>query len=104
MIRTSARNERALFRVGPAAATPGGIAGRATGNPVSHPAVLLERQRRSRPSPPAEAGIVLQLWRYRPDVLSDGVIDPFSLALSLRGESDERVQMAIDEMLEELQW
>ncbi|MBP5638553.1 MAG: hypothetical protein J6X55_03680, partial [Victivallales bacterium] len=54
--------------------------------------------------PPAEADIVLQLWRYRPDVLGDGVIDPLSLALSLRGESDERVQMAIDEMLEELQW
>lgn len=66
--------------------------------------LLLERQRMTSPSPPAEAGIVLQLWRYRPDVLSDGVIDPFSLALSLRGESDERVQMAIDEMLEELQW
>ena len=54
--------------------------------------------------PPDEADIVLQLWRYRPDVLGDGAIDPLSLALSLRGESDERVQMAIDEMLEELQW
>ena len=54
--------------------------------------------------PPDEADIILQLWRYRPDVLGDGAIDPLSLALSLRGETDERVQMAIDEMLEELQW
>ena len=54
--------------------------------------------------PPDEADIVLQLWRYRPNILGDGAIDPLSLALSLRGETDERVQMAIDEMLEELQW
>ena len=55
--------------------------------------------------PPDEADIVLQLWRYRPNVLGDdGAIDPFSLALSLRGETGERVQMAIEEMLEELQW
>jgi len=66
--------------------------------------LLLERQRMASPPSPAEADIVLQLWRYRPDVLGDGAIDPLSLALSLMGESDERVQMAIDEMLEELQW
>ena len=51
-----------------------------------------------------EADIVLQLWRYRPDILGDGAIDPLSLALSLRGESDERVQMALDEMMEDFQW
>ncbi len=54
--------------------------------------------------PPDEADIVLQLWRYRSNVLGDGTIDPLSLALSLWGDTDKRVQMAIDEMLEELQW
>ena len=54
--------------------------------------------------PADEADIVLQLWRYRPDILGDGAIDPLSLALSLRGESDERVQMALDEMMEDFQW
>jgi hypothetical protein len=54
--------------------------------------------------PPDEADIVLQLWRYRPDILGNGAIDPLSLALSLREETDERVQMALGEMLEELPW
>ena len=38
--------------------------------------LLLERQRMASPPSPAEADIVLQLWRYRPDVLGDGAIDP----------------------------
>ena len=50
------------------------------------------------------ADIVLQLWRYRPNMLGNNGIDPLSLALSLKDESDERVQMAIDEMLETFQW
>ncbi len=54
--------------------------------------------------PTNEADIVLQLWRYRPDFLGNGRIDPLSLMLSLRGETDERVQMAIDEMMEKFQW
>ena len=54
--------------------------------------------------PADEADIVLQLWRYRPDILGCGTIDPLSLALSLKGENDERVQMALDEMMEDFQW
>ena len=62
------------------------------------------RKRKYEVIPPDEADIVLQLWRYSPDVLGDGAIDSLSLALSLREETDERVQMAIDEILRELQW
>lgn len=54
--------------------------------------------------PVEEADIVLQLWRYRPDILGDGAIDPLSLSLSLKCEADERVQTALDEMMEAFQW
>lgn len=53
---------------------------------------------------PDSADIVLQLWRYRPNILGDNGIDPLSLTLSLKNESDERVRMAVDEMLEGIQW
>ncbi|MBR5080510.1 MAG: hypothetical protein IKX30_17360 [Victivallales bacterium] len=51
-----------------------------------------------------EADIVLQLWRYRPNILGENKIDPLSLVISLRDDNDERVQMAIDELLEGFQW
>ena len=53
---------------------------------------------------PDSTDIVLQLWRYRPNILGDNGIDPLSLALSLKDESDERIQMAVEEMLEDFQW
>ncbi|TFH47081.1 MAG: transcriptional regulator [Lysobacterales bacterium] len=42
----------------------------------------------------------LQIWRYDPKVLAvDRSVDPFSLYLSLRDQSDERVEMALEEMM-----
>lgn len=42
----------------------------------------------------------LQVWRYDPKLLEvDGSVDPFSLYISLQGETDERVEMAIEEMM-----
>lgn len=44
---------------------------------------------------------VLQIWRYDPKALEvDGLVDPFSLYLSLREETDERIEMALEEMME----
>lgn len=44
---------------------------------------------------------LLQVWCYSPKVLEvDGHVDPFSLYLSLHNENDERVQMALEEMME----
>ena len=44
----------------------------------------------------------LQVWRYEPRLLArNGVVDPFSLYLSLKDEPDERVQIALEEMMEE---
>lgn len=49
------------------------------------------------PSP--EPGACLwQIWRYNPNISHiPGSVDPFSLILSLRNESDERVQQALIE-------
>lgn len=48
---------------------------------------------------------VVQVWRYPPALMaSQGHVDPFSLYLSLADEHDERVQAALDDMMERLKW
>ena len=43
---------------------------------------------------------LLQVWCYSPKALEvDGYVDPFSLYLSFQDESDERIEMALDEMM-----
>lgn len=49
--------------------------------------------------------IELEVWKYDPAPLSNGKhVDIVSLALSFSGHDDERVQMAVEEMLEEYRW
>jgi hypothetical protein len=44
---------------------------------------------------------LLQVWSYDPRVLGvDGMVDPFSLFLSFQGETDERIEIALEDMLE----
>ncbi len=46
-----------------------------------------------------------EIWRYDPGRFArNGVVDPFSLYLSLRMEKDERVQGALEEMMERIEW
>ena len=43
---------------------------------------------------------LLQVWCYDPNILAvDGLADPFSLFLSLQDSDDERVEMALVEIL-----
>lgn len=43
---------------------------------------------------------LLEVWCYSPNVLEvDGHVDPFSLFLSLHDEHDERIEMALDELM-----
>ena len=50
-----------------------------------------------------ERQVRVELWRYAPHILSrDGCVDPLSLALSLRENTDERVDQAIEEMLDDV--
>jgi hypothetical protein len=48
-----------------------------------------------------DAAIQLQAWAYAPASLSEGrSVDPLSLYLSTKDDPDERVQMAIDQLME----
>ncbi|WP_125033750.1 hypothetical protein [Pseudomonas aeruginosa] len=52
-----------------------------------------------------EAFAKVQVWSYGPVLtLKEREVDPLSLYLSLRDIKDERVEMALDEMLEEFTW
>jgi hypothetical protein len=54
---------------------------------------------------PDEDALTVEHWRYRPGILSDGpTVDPLSLYLSLCEDPDGRVQGALNELLEGLQW
>ncbi len=45
----------------------------------------------------ASAQIKVELWKYDPDILSgNGTVDPLSLAISLRDNPDERIEEAVD--------
>lgn len=47
----------------------------------------------------------VQIWAYNPGVLENSpYVDPLSLWLSLQATSDERVQSALDELMETLPW
>ncbi|MDI2593459.1 hypothetical protein NYP20_02690 [Pseudomonas sp. N3-W] len=48
----------------------------------------------------------IQFWSYDPlhSNTATGAVDPFSLYLSLKDEHDDRVQMCLDEMMENVKW
>jgi DNA-binding transcriptional ArsR family regulator len=48
-----------------------------------------------------ENGVIVETWSYDPELLgAHGYVDRFSLYLSLRDNGDERVTLALDELLE----
>ena len=47
----------------------------------------------------------LEVWHYDPVYFSHaGTVDIVSLSASFRSHPDERIEMAVDEMLEDYQW
>jgi DNA-binding transcriptional regulator YhcF (GntR family) len=47
----------------------------------------------------------IEVWHYNPGPLSKtDVVDPLSLYLSMQEDEDERVQMALEEMIKEIKW
>jgi DNA-binding MarR family transcriptional regulator len=47
----------------------------------------------------------LQVWRYSPKLFGEkGVVDRFSLFLSMREDNDERVKSALEGMMEQVEW
>ncbi len=54
---------------------------------------------------PENASLELEVWRYEPSLLSaDDIADPLSVYLSLRDTDDERVEAALEELLEGIAW
>ncbi len=60
----------------------------------------------SNPASPSDTDTVaVEVWSYDPLILAeDNVVDRLSLYLSLRETSDERIEAALNEMLETLAW
>lgn len=56
--------------------------------------------------PQNHAACCIQFWSYEPprSNFATGTVDPFSLYLSLKDDHDERVQMCLDEMMENVKW
>ena len=47
----------------------------------------------------------LEVWSYSPELFANkGVVDRFSLFLSTKEENDERVQSALESMMEKVEW
>jgi len=52
-----------------------------------------------------EAELEVEVWSYEPGLLSEGpAVDRLSLYLSLRDDTDERVQSALDEIMRGVTW
>ncbi len=50
-----------------------------------------------------ESLLKVQLWKYNPSYFArDGRVDPVSLACTFKGNEDERIEMCVEELLEEL--
>ncbi|MGE4564856.1 MAG: hypothetical protein AB7F32_08295 [Victivallaceae bacterium] len=86
----------------PAGATA--LAARSMLNPPDSPeyavaAGIFNKRQDLTPVPLAAAEVKLQLWNYPPTVIGGDVIDPFSLYLSLKDDPDERMGLALEEML-----
>lgn len=48
---------------------------------------------------------VVELWRYPPEpTAAHGCVDPLSLYLSLRDDKDERLQLALQDLMEQIEW
>lgn len=56
--------------------------------------------------PVAEPGAVeIEVWGYDPELFAEnGIVDPWSLYLTLKDQQDERVEAALDQMMRGVQW
>jgi hypothetical protein len=52
-----------------------------------------------------DASLELEIWSYNPELFAkNGFVDIFSLYLSLEVGGDERVELALEEMMEKIKW
>lgn len=49
--------------------------------------------------------VEIEIWKYSPELFArDGIADPLSLFISLKDTQDERVEMALDALMETFEW
>jgi len=69
---------------------------------------LLEQQKVAKPAIREPGSYEVEIWKYAPTMFSkDGLVDPLSLYLSIKDSTeglDERVEIALDELLEGVLW
>ena len=55
--------------------------------------------------PSSEGAIIeLEIWHYNPNLFAkNGLVDPFSLYLSLKESKDERIEAALEKMMERIE-
>ena len=53
-----------------------------------------------------ESGVIVEAWRYDPELLSpeEDIVDALSLYLTLRDDPDERIQSSLEDMIERFPW
>lgn len=57
-----------------------------------------------------EGKYAIEIWKYNPELLFNGtlenntVVDPLSLYLSLKDSTDERIEMALEQLIEKMIW
>ena len=52
-----------------------------------------------------EGNVCIEEWKYNPSLLTKGdFVDPLSLYLCFRNEHDERIEMALEQIIEQLAW
>jgi phosphoribosylformylglycinamidine (FGAM) synthase PurS component len=56
-----------------------------------------------------EGKICLEVWKYDPDILATGIteesnVDPLSLYLSFKDSHDERIEMALEKIIDKFIW
>jgi hypothetical protein len=56
--------------------------------------------------PDAQFGdIRVEVWHYNPVIFADrGIVDPLSLYLSMRDNTDERIKSSLEEMINNIKW
>ncbi|MBN2435999.1 MAG: hypothetical protein JXK07_12110 [Spirochaetes bacterium] len=58
-----------------------------------------------RPADPLEANICIEEWKYDPGILSKTeYVDPLSLYLCFRENKNDRIEMALEKLLKQIQW
>lgn len=70
----------------------------------------IEKEQTLRHPNPVEGAYCIEVWKYNPIKLAKarhiqaGIVDPLSLYLSMQDHKDERIEMGLDQIINQFQW